>query len=111
MAAIVNAPENADQALVCDWNGDGRDTPALYQNGVFFIRQSNTEGSPDLQIHYGDPSYVPVCGDWNGDGTDTIGVYVDGWWYLRNSNSPGPPDVVVHYGARATRPSSATGTV
>ncbi|MEY2452970.1 MAG: hypothetical protein QOD92_2544 [Acidimicrobiaceae bacterium] len=99
VAAIVNAPQNADQALACDWNGDGRDTTALYQFGVFFIRQSNTEGAADLQVHYGNDSYVPVCGDWNGDGTDTIGVYDGGWWYLRNSNTPGPPDIVVHYGA------------
>jgi len=104
VAAIVNAARNADQAIVCDWNGDGRSTPALYQNGTFYIRQSDSEGAPDLAIHYGDPSYIPVCGDWNGDGVDTIGVYFQGWWYLRNSNSPGPPDRVVHYGMAGYTP-------
>jgi hypothetical protein len=104
VARIMNAPENTDQAITCDWNGDGRDTPALYQNGYFYIRESNTEGFPDLVIHYGMQGYTPVCGDWNGDGIDTIGVYVDGWWYLRNSNTPGPPDVVVHYGAPGELP-------
>jgi hypothetical protein len=104
VAAIVNAPLNADQAITCDWNGDGRDTTALYQNGFFFIRQTNSEGFPDLVINYGAASYVPVCGDWNGDGIDTIGVYVNGWWYLRNSNAPGPPDLVVHWGAPGYTP-------
>ena len=99
VAAAMNAPQNNDQTIVCDWNGDGRDTTALFQNGFFLIRQTNNEGGPDLRVNYGIQSYVPVCGDWNGDGTDTIGVYVDGWWYLRNSNSPGPPDIVVNFGA------------
>jgi hypothetical protein len=101
---IVFDPANADQRLVCDWNGDGFDSPAAYQHGTFYIRNSNDEGAPDLRINYGADGYVPVCGDWNGDGTDTIGVYVNGWWYLRNSNTPGLPDLVVHYGSAIDTP-------
>jgi hypothetical protein len=104
VAAIVNAPENADAPVTCDWNHDGRDTTALFQNGFFYIRQSNSAGPADLVINYGAQGYVPLCGDWNGDGIDTIGVYFNGWWYLRNSNSPGPPDIVVHYGAPGYTP-------
>ncbi len=104
VAAIMNLPWNGDQALTCDWNGDGRDTPALYQNGVFYIRQSNAEGFPDVVINYGGLWYTAVCGDWNNDAIDTIGVYANGWWYLRNSNTPGPPDLVVHWGAPGYTP-------
>ena len=82
VANIVNSPVTADVRLVCDWDGDGTDTPAWYQNGIFVIRQSNNPGPADITINYGTPYYTPVCGDWNGDGVDTIGVFYNGWWYF-----------------------------
>ena len=84
--------------VVGDWNGDGVDTIGAYDNGWWYLRNSNTPGPPDVVVNYGTAYYTPVVGDWNGDGVDTIGAYDNGWWYLRNSNTPGPPDVVVNYG-------------
>ncbi len=98
---IAAAP---DDRLVGDWDGDGDDTPAIYQNGAWYLRNTNGEGPADLVLSYGAAGYVPVVGDWDGDGEDTIGVFSGGYWLLRNSNTPGPPELVVHYGAPAFTP-------
>ena len=67
--------------------------------GVFYLRNSNTPGPPDLTIAYGGPWDVPVVGRWGvGPGADTIGVYSFGNWYLRTTNTPGRPDVAFAYG-------------
>lgn len=65
----------------------------------WYLRNSNTAGSPNITVDYGTPGCSPVKGDWDGNGSDTLGEYCGGWWYLRNSNTPGPPDVTVNYGA------------
>ncbi len=88
-----------DRALSCDWDGDGRDSPATYSGGAWFLRDDNSGGPPSAAFAYGAPSYVPVCGDWDGNGTDTVGVFDNGVWFLRNSNTPGPPDLAFAYGA------------
>jgi hypothetical protein len=93
-----------DQRLVCDWNGDGTDTPAWFENGYWYIRDENTTGFADTVVYYGVGTWKAVCGDWNGDGVDTIGVYTGGRWLLRNSNTPGPPDLVVDFGGPGDTP-------
>lgn len=98
------AAQDRDPRLMADWDGNGTDTPAVYQNGHFYIRNQNSRGPIQVDIPYGTPTYVPVAGDWDGNGTDTIGVYVNGTWYLRNSNTPGYPDITVSYGYAGARP-------
>ncbi len=93
-----------DDRLVGDWDGDGDDTPAVYQNGAWRFRNANQEGPADITVAYGAAGYVPVVGDWDGDGDDTIGVFSGGYWLLRNSITPGPPEIVVHYGAPSFTP-------
>jgi hypothetical protein len=39
------------------------------------LRNSNTAGSPDLTVNFGQQGDLPVAGDWNGDGGTDIGVY------------------------------------
>lgn len=66
------------------------DTIGVYKNGVFFLRNSNTNGLADITTLFGgDPSDLPVAGDWNGDGVDTIGVYrgATGVYFLSDSNT------------------------
>lgn len=66
-----------DTALVGDWNGDGKDTPGIYQahNGQWYLRNSNTAGTADLSPIYGGGSESHgISGDWNGDGIDSIGM-------------------------------------
>jgi hypothetical protein len=69
---------NGDFPLMCDWNGNGRSSPAVVRVVddalVWHIRQTSGRGSADITISFGDFNDVPVCGDWNGDGVDSPGV-------------------------------------
>ncbi|MBT8217098.1 MAG: S8 family serine peptidase [Acidimicrobiia bacterium] len=91
-----------DEAVMCDWNGDGLDTPGLYRqsDGYMYLRNSNDFGFADLEFYYGIPQDVPVCGDWDGDGIDTVGVYrpAEARFYLSNSNVEGPADLSFYFG-------------
>ncbi len=93
---------DADIPMMCDWNGDGLDTPGLYrtENGYMYLRYSNDFGVADLEFFFGIPSDLPICGDWDGDGIDTVGVYrpAEAKFYLSNSNTTGPADVVFWFG-------------
>jgi Tol biopolymer transport system component len=69
--------------------------------GMWYLRNTNGPGSPDIQFPYGGAGWIPVLGDWASKGLSTVGV-VDPTrlsnpaylvWYLRNSNSPGGPDI------------------
>ena len=90
--------------LAGDWNGDGVDTPGLFDpvNSAFFLRNACSPGPADLVVGFGPPGsqWQPVAGDWNGDGVDTIGLYDpgSGAFFLKNGNSPGGADVVFAYG-------------
>ena len=61
------------QPVVGDWNGDRIDTPGLYLNGAWFLRNSNTSGPVDARFDWGGPGMIPLSGDWNGDDIDSIG--------------------------------------
>jgi hypothetical protein len=66
------------------------DTIGIYHNGTWYLRNTNSTGSPDVTASFGgDPSDLPVVGDWNGDGMDTLGVYRNstGFFLLSNSNT------------------------
>jgi hypothetical protein len=84
---LFGAP--TDVPLACDWNGDGRDSPAVFRHGQFHIRNSPTTGPPDRVVLFGGPGDIPVCGDWNGNGTDTVGVVRGSLWLLRDRNTSG----------------------
>jgi hypothetical protein len=92
----------ADIPMMCDWNGDGVDTPGLYRaaNGYMYLRNTNDFGTADLEFFYGNPSDQPVCGDWNGDGTDTVGIYrpAEAKFYLSNANALGVADIEFFFG-------------
>lgn len=90
--------------LMCDWNGDGRRTPGLYRDGVWYLRNSNREGPAEITFAFGGVGDTPVCGDWNGDGVETVGVWSGSTWSLRNRNSAGPPDIEFDYGAPGDYP-------
>jgi hypothetical protein len=78
-----------------DWNGDGVDTPGVFNNGLWALRATLSSGGSDNTFGFGNPGDVPFAGDWNGDGVDTPGLYrpSTGQWFLRNSNTPGGADV------------------
>jgi hypothetical protein len=67
-------------------------------NLVWFLRQVEGPGSPNLVIEFGKPGDIPVVGDWNGNGVYTIGVVRGNRWLLRNSNRQGEPDIDFVFG-------------
>jgi hypothetical protein len=92
----------ADIPMMCDWNGDGVDTPGLYRSdeGYMYLRNTNDLGIADAKFFYGKPLDRPVCGDWNGDGTDTVGIYrpAEAKFYLSNANELGVADIEFWFG-------------
>lgn len=88
-----------DQVLLCDWNGDGIDTPGIFRSGLWQLTDSNQPDGPiTASFGFGDPGDVAVCGDWTGQGKDTVGVLRNGAWYLRTSSGGGPHQILVGYG-------------
>ena len=97
----------SDRAMVPlagDWDGDGVDSPGLYdpETGSFFLRNSCTSGPADLTFTFGPPRAIPVVGDWEGEGRDSIGIYLPGTghWALRARPEPGPADVSFDFGPK-----------
>ena len=68
---------------------------------IFFLRNTNTTGFPDISVPFGAPGDLPIAGDWDGDGDTTIGLYrpSTSTFFLRNSNTAGFPDLSIPYGA------------
>jgi serine-aspartate repeat-containing protein C/D/E len=63
--------------LAGDFNGDGHDELALFQDGEWLI-DINGNGQwdrSDLWAKMGGPGDLPVVGDWDGDGKDDIGIW------------------------------------
>lgn len=99
---------SGDRPVVGDWDGlpaasppdpkAGTDTPGVFRNGLWLLRDTNSPGPADLSFGFGQAGDVPVVGDWDGDGVDTIGVFRSGVWTLRNSNSAGPADLEFGFG-------------
>ena len=65
--------------IVGDWDGDGVDTIGSYSptTSTFFLRNSNTDGSPTITVAFGVPGVesLPVRGDWTKSGKDAVGMY------------------------------------
>lgn len=97
-AATAGMPSTGGTPIVGDWNGDGRDTPGIFANGTFYLRNSNSAGYPEVVIPFGRAGDRPIVGDWNGDGRTGIGVVRRGTWYLRDRASPGPATRVFVFG-------------
>jgi hypothetical protein len=87
-----------DSVLLCDWNGDGRDTPATFHNGRWVLNNRPAATGRSSTFTFGRPGDLPVCGDWNGSGRDTVGVRRGSRWLLRNANSAGSPSHDFVYG-------------
>ncbi|MEO7572890.1 MAG: SpoIID/LytB domain-containing protein [Acidimicrobiales bacterium] len=88
-----------DQVLLCDWNGDGVDTPGVFRGGLWETTDSNLPNGPtNPAFGYGDPGDIAVCGDWTGEGKDTPGIVRNGAWYLRTASGAGPHQILVGYG-------------
>ena len=49
-----------------DWNNDGIDTIGVFRDGIFYLRNTNTQGGADLIFAFGDTGDAPIAGDWDG---------------------------------------------
>jgi hypothetical protein len=91
-----------------DWNGDGIDTPGLYDPvfSIFFLKNTSSAGPADFVFSFGasGQGFIPIKGDWDGDGIDTVGLFnpVSSVFFLKNTNSPGPADLAFNYGPAAS---------
>src|SRR5579859_4032675 len=88
---------------VGDWGGSQIDTIGLYDefNGQFFLRNSNTAGSPDEQFVLGVAKDEPITGRWTaGASSDGVGVFrpINGLLLFRNALSTGFADYVMVLG-------------
>ncbi len=87
------------QAVIGDWDNNGKDTVGVFEpgTGLFRLNNSNGNATPFFDVTpfvFGGSGFVAIAGDWNWDGTDTIGVYdpATSNFYLRNSNDSGIAD-------------------
>lgn len=69
------------QPLTGDWDGDGIDSGALFDNGHWQFNDGY-DNYVDVTLDFGQAGDVPVVGDWNGDGIDTPGYRRGSTWYL-----------------------------
>ncbi len=95
------------QHMMCDWNGDGTQTPGLIRmiddRPHWLLRDARSGGPADYSFVYGRSNDRAVCGDWNGTGQQTPGVVrvqADGTfvWHLRNDVSGGAADLTLEFG-------------
>ncbi|NOY43049.1 MAG: hypothetical protein GXP26_14595 [Planctomycetes bacterium] len=73
-----------DYPVTGDWNGDGRETIAVFRDGTWYL-DIDGDGrftSDDVTAHFGKSGDLPVVGDWTGTGIDHLGIYRAGTWIL-----------------------------
>jgi hypothetical protein len=89
--------EDGDIPFAGDFDGDGVDTIGLFRpsTGVFYLKNSHTDGTADIEFAFGEAGDLPIAGDWGvDDGIDTVAVYRPdtGTFFFRHDNSTGPAD-------------------
>jgi hypothetical protein len=77
--------------VVGDWDGNGTDTPGLFDNGRWCITNRQKAGDVCIEYMLGTREDTPVVGDWNGDGVDTPGWFHELRWYLTEAEPDGDP--------------------
>jgi hypothetical protein len=72
---------SGDKPAVGDFDGDGKDDPAIFRNGEWriFIGSNSTWKVLNCGGAAGD---IPITGDFDGDGISDIGVYNAGNWRI-----------------------------
>lgn len=94
----------SDLPVAGDWNGDGIDSPGIFRDGTFHLRNANSGGGADVVVAFGAAGDVPLVGDWNGDEVDTVGYRRGRNFAIRNSNALGAPEQVTTYGTETDVP-------
>ena len=102
LTVTISGASPCSQSGTITVNQPGADTIGLFRpsGNLFFLRNTNTPGFPDITVSFGAPGDLPIVGDWDGNGTATIGLYrpSTSTFFLRNSNTTGFPDITVAFG-------------
>lgn len=80
--------------VIGDWDGDGKDDPAIYRNGqsgqqsYFYYRPSSQPSTDFVTVYWGIGGDIPVRGDFDGDGKIDAAVFrpSNATWYIRQSS-------------------------
>ena len=92
-----------DVPFVGDFDGDGVDTIGLFRpsTGMFYLKNSHTDGPADIEFAFGVAGDIPIAGDWTDqDGIDSVAVYrpSTGTFFFRYTNTAGPADETLEFG-------------
>jgi hypothetical protein len=89
--AAVTLGADGDVPVIGDFDGDGRQDPAVYRasSGMWTIANSGSLAGPPVTLHLGGPSFVAVAGDYDADGKTDPAVYdrTSGTWLVVTSSS------------------------
>ena len=96
----VNYGDNSQTPVVGDWDGNGTDTPGVYQTSTARWWLANGfNGSTQAYFQYGSPGFAPVVGDWDGNRTRTVGaIQLPNRWHLSNVNGPVVGSIALTFG-------------
>ncbi len=76
--------------LMGDWDGDGAQTPGVFNNGRWRLWDHLVRtGTADADVTFGQAGDLPVTGDWNGDGIADLGLVRGNEWILALGPLPG----------------------
>lgn len=75
MSLTLPEPVPGGWPFLGDWDGDGRDSPAIFALDAAAWYFYDEGGQLSQMLRAGAPGDIPLAGDWDGDGRDTIGVY------------------------------------
>ncbi len=80
----------SDRPFCGDWDGDGRDTPAVRRAGTSYLASSLADGGGAVTaVGLGRASDDLHTGDWDGDGVDTFLVQRGTTFIASSDNVPG----------------------
>src|SRR5205807_10521268 len=71
---------------------------------LWYLRNSNSPGSPNLAHRAGPTGGQSLACDWDGSGGATPATFLNGFWYLWNDHSGGTPAAVLAYGTAGDKP-------
>ncbi|MFM8897019.1 MAG: hypothetical protein ACKOE2_17035 [Actinomycetales bacterium] len=83
----IRMPVAAGIPLMGDWNGDGLDTPGVYQNGTWRITNA-AAGTRQWETltRFGGATDTPVVGYLDGDRRMDVGTFNNGTWSWQYSS-------------------------
>lgn len=89
---------STDFPLMCDFDGNGTRTPAVFRNGQWFF-DNNNDGVADGSFFFGDTGDFPLCGHFTGSGqADQPIIFRNGVWFYRETPTSGFAQHLLVYG-------------